>query len=86
MVTGHVDHLGAVFGSAKDAPYHVAVALSPAQAILLHAPSIDDVTYQIERVGGVVFEKIVEQLGLAVSGAQVNVGDEYGSVVHCQII
>ena len=73
MIAGHVDHFGAVFGCTKDAPYHVAVALPPAQAILLHAPPIDDVTYQIKSVSGVVFEKIVEQLGLAVSGTEMHV-------------
>jgi predicted enzyme related to lactoylglutathione lyase len=62
-----------VFGCTKDAPHHVAVALSPAQAILLHAPTIDDVAHKVQGVGGVVFEKIVEQLGLAVSGAQVHI-------------
>ena len=46
----------------------------------------DDIAHKIEPIRGVVLEEIVEQIGLAVSGAKVHVGYEYGSVVHCLTI
>lgn len=85
MIAGHVDHFGTALGSSKDAPHHVAVALSPTQAILLHAPTIDDVAHQVQGVSGIVFEKIVEQLSLAVSSAQMYIRNEYGSIVHTRL-
>ena len=82
MIAGHEYDLGAALGMTQDPAHHIGVALSPAPSILLDFPGIDDVAHKIQLIRGVVLEKIVEQIGLAVSCAKVHVTYEYGSVVH----
>jgi hypothetical protein len=86
VVASNEYDFGALFGMSQYATHHVGVALSPAPAVLLDPPGVDDVTHQIQLIGGVVLEEIVEQICLAVSGAKVHVTYEYGSVVHRTII
>ena len=82
MIAHHEYDFGAALGMTQYATHHVGVALAPTPAVLLDPPGIDDVTHEIELIRGVVLEKIVEQIGLAVSCAKVHVTYEYGSVVH----
>ena len=82
VIAYHEYHFGTAFGMTQDPAYHIGVALSPTPAVLLDPPGIYDVTYQVQLICGVVLEKIVQQIGLAVSGAKVHVTYEYGSVVH----
>ena len=86
MIAGHEYDLGAALGVTQDPAHHIGVALTPAPSILLDPPGIYDVSHQIQLICGVVLEKIVEQIGLAVSCAKVHVTYEYGSVVHCLTI
>ena len=82
VIAGHEYDFGAALGMTQYATHHVGVALAPTPAVLLDLPGINNVTYQIQLIRAVVLEKIVEQIGLAVSGAKVHVTYEYGSVVH----
>ena len=68
MIASHIHNSGATLGMAQYATDHIGVALFPSQSILLYFPSVNDVPYQIQGFAGVVFEKIVELGGLAVSG------------------
>ena len=82
VIAHHEYDLGAALGMPQDPAYYIGMALAPAPPVLLDPPGIDDVTHEIELIRGVVLEKIVEQIGLAVSCAKVHVTYEYGSVVH----
>ncbi len=73
MITCYIDHTGTTFTVAQDSAYYVGVALFPTPFILLYLPGIYDISYEIECVAGIVFEKVVEFLGLAVFGAEVYV-------------
>ena len=73
MITGHIDYSGATFGMAHDTTYYIGVTLFPTPFVLLNFPSIYYVAYKIQGFAGVVFEKVVECLGLAVTGAQVTI-------------
>ena len=86
MIAHHEYDLGAALGMTQDPAHHVGVALSPAPAVLLYFPGVDDVSHEIEPISGVVLEEIVELISLAVSCAEVHVTYEYGSVVHCLTI
>jgi hypothetical protein len=52
------------------------VALFPSPAILLYSPSIYNITYQIQCIAGVVFKKVVELIGFAISCAQMHIADK----------
>jgi hypothetical protein len=82
VIAGHEYDFGAVLGMTQDPAHHIGMALSPTPTVLLDLPGINDVAYEIEPIRGVVLEEIVQQIGLAVSGAKVHVTYEYGSVVH----
>jgi hypothetical protein len=56
------------------------MALFPAPAILSYLPSINDVAHQVQGLAGVVLEKIVELISLAVSCAKVYVANCYRSI------
>ena len=73
VVTGDEYHSGATLGMAQDPTHHIGVALFPTPLVALYLPSIDDVSYQIQGITGVVFEEIVQGLGLAVSGAKMHI-------------
>jgi hypothetical protein len=47
------------------------MALFPAPFVLLDLPNVQYVAYEIQRFAGVVFEKVVESVGLTVSSAKV---------------
>ena len=80
MIAGYEHHPGTTLGMAQDASHHVGMALFPPPFVALDLPSVDDVTYQIQGIAGVVLEEIVEGFGFAVSGAEMNVRDEDRSI------
>jgi hypothetical protein len=80
MITCYENHSGAAFGMTQYAANHVGMALFPAPFILLYLPCVDDIAHEIKGVTGVMFEEIVEPIGLAVSSAQMHVGNEYASI------
>jgi hypothetical protein len=67
VIACNIDHTGAAFGMAHDASHHIGMALFPTPFILLNFPSVDYVTYQVQGFAGVIFEKVVESFGLAVT-------------------
>ena len=73
VIAGDVHHPCAAFGMPQHPPYDIAVALAPAQAILLGFPTIQDVAYKIQSVTGMMFEEVVEFFGLAVTRAEMHV-------------
>ena len=73
MIASHIDHTGATLGMTQHSTYHIGMALFPTPLVLCHFPSIDDVTHKIECFAGVVFEKVVELLSLAVLGTKVHI-------------
>ena len=75
VIAGHIHHTGAAFGMTQYAPHHIGVALPPAPFVLLYLPGIYDVAHEIQCFTGVVFEKVIERFCLAVSGAEVRVGN-----------
>jgi hypothetical protein len=52
------------------------VRLFPAPFVLFDFPSIYYVSHKIQRFTSVVFEKVVETIRLAISGAEVAIADE----------
>jgi hypothetical protein len=56
--------------------YHIGVALFPTPFVLLNFPGIYNVAYKIQGFAGVVFEKVVECFGLAVTSAEVYIRDK----------
>jgi hypothetical protein len=45
------------------------VALFPAPFVLLYLPTIDDITYEKQVLAGMVFEEVIEYVGLRTFGA-----------------
>ena len=80
MIAGHIHHSCATFGVTHDSAYHISVCLFPTPFVLLYFPGVDYVAHKIQCFAGVVFEKVVELLGLAVSSAQVHVGNKNTAV------
>ena len=70
MIACYEYHPGATFGMTQYAPDHVGMALAPAPFVLLYLPGIYHIPNQIQSVAGVMFEKIVETIGLTITGAQ----------------
>src|SRR5882724_8126127 len=75
MVARDEDDAGAVVDLAQNLMHYAAVCVVPEPAAL-ELPAIDDVAHEIERAAAVPAEKIRQQLGLATSGAQMQVRDE----------
>jgi hypothetical protein len=49
----------------------------------LYFPGINNISYKVKSIAGVVLQKIVELLGLAITGAKVNIGDKNTTIgVH----
>jgi hypothetical protein len=74
MIASNIDHSGAAFGMSQYTSYNVGMALLPTPFVLLNTPHIQYISYQIQGFAGVVFEKVIELLGLGISCAQVNIG------------
>jgi hypothetical protein len=70
MISGYEDYPGAAFGMSQDATDHVGMALAPAPFVLLYLPCIYHISHQIQGVARVMFEEIIEPIGLAITGAQ----------------
>jgi len=69
MIAGHIDYPGATFGMPHYSAYHIGMALFPTPSVLLDFPGIYYIAYKVKCFTGVVFEKVVECLGLAVASA-----------------
>lgn len=80
VIAGHIHHPGATLGMSQYTAHHIAVALAPAETILLHPPTVDDVTHEIQGVAGMMFEEIVEQIGLAIARAKMYITDKDATV------
>jgi hypothetical protein len=76
VIARHVHHARASPGVREYAPYHVGMALPPAQSVLLYFPAIYDITYEIQGIAGIVFEEVIELFGLAVFDTEMHVRDE----------
>ena len=70
MVTSHINNSSATLGMAKNSAYHIGMALLPAPFVLLYTPCIYYISHKIQGLAGVVLEKVVEFLCLAVSGTK----------------
>ena len=66
------DHLGAALGLAQDGAQHIVVRLRPKHG-LFHAPHIDDVADQKQRVHLDVMQEIEQQIGAAAFETQMDV-------------
>jgi hypothetical protein len=53
------------------------MALFPAPPILCYLPGINNITHKIQGLAGVVLEKVVELVSLAVSCAKMYIADKY---------
>ncbi|MCY1455557.1 hypothetical protein D9M71_726960 [compost metagenome] len=78
MVAGDVDHLGAALAHGQQAADHVGVGLRPVHPAA-QFPAVDDVAHQVDAVGVVLLEEARQVLGLAVAGAEVDIGDPQGT-------
>ena len=78
VVTGYVHHPGATLAHGQHAAQHVGMGLRPVDA-LAQAPAVDDVTNQVKLVTVVGFEEGCQLVGLAATGAEVQVRDPQGS-------
>ena len=56
------------------------MALLPAPFVLCYFPGINDITYKIQGLAGVVFEEVVELVSLAISGTKMYIADKYRSI------
>jgi hypothetical protein len=70
MIAGHINNSSATLGMTKNSAHHVGMALFPTPLVLLYAPGIYYVSHKIQGLAGVVLEKVVEFLCLAVSGTK----------------
>jgi hypothetical protein len=80
MIASYVDHSGATLGMTQNSAHNIGVTLLPAPLVLLYLPGVYDVAHQIQGFAAVVFKKIVELVGLTISGTQMNIADEYGFI------
>ena len=69
MITSNVNNTSTTLAMPEDPPDDIGVALLPSKSVLLHFPSIYDVSHKVKSIATVVLEKIVESLGLAVLGS-----------------
>jgi hypothetical protein len=61
---------GTTLGMAQYSTYYIGMALLPPPSVLLNLPSVNDVAHEIKCFTGVVLEKVVKSLGLAVSSTK----------------
>ena len=73
VVTGHVDHLGAVLGLAENRSKNVVVVLGPKRPFP-HGPDVDDVTDKIEKFAFHRTEEGQQGRGAAATKSQVDIG------------
>ena len=59
MIASHVYNPSATFSVTQNSTDNVGVALFPSQFVLLNFPSIDNVSYKIQSIAGVVLEEVV---------------------------
>ncbi|MNC39596.1 hypothetical protein D3C75_882640 [compost metagenome] len=78
VVAGDVDHLGAAPAHVDQPADHVGVALRPVHAAA-QLPAVDDVTDQVDPLGGITLEKGIQAFGLAIAGSEMHVGDPQGT-------
>jgi hypothetical protein len=52
---------------------NIGVALFPTPLVLLNLPRINDISYKIQCVAGVVFEKVVELVCLTISCSEMHI-------------
>jgi hypothetical protein len=72
VISGHENHLGAALRLPQDGSDHVVVRLGPEHA-LFHAPDVDDVPDQEQRLHLDVVQEIEQQIGAAALEPQVHV-------------
>ena len=73
MVAGYINDPGSVPHFMQDLLHDGIVALVPEPGAL-DAPSVDDITHQIDSLSLIVPQKIQQQICFAAGGAQVNIG------------
>jgi hypothetical protein len=57
--------------------------LFPSPLVLLYLPCINDISHKVEGVAGMVLQKVIQFLGLAITGAKVNIRDKNTTIgVH----
>jgi hypothetical protein len=76
VIANDVIHTGIFFfGFSQYLPDNTIVFHGPVPLVGGYAPTVDDVAHQEEVVTTVGLEKLIEKVGLASPGAQVNVGN-----------
>ena len=73
MVAGDVDDARALATLPEQLLNHIIMGLWPVKAFPLHAPAIDDVTDQIDRVCVMLTQKIHQHCCLAIGSAQMDI-------------
>jgi hypothetical protein len=81
MVAQDIDHSGVAFGMSQYSSYHIGVTLFPAPLVLFDFPTVNNVAHQIKIFAGMVFQKIVQGIGLAVFGAKMHITDKDAAIV-----
>jgi hypothetical protein len=81
VVAGHIDDRGPGLGLVQDGAHDVVVRLGPIQAAF-HVPEVDDIPEQVQVIALDGIEKVEQVMGLAVFGAQVDVGDPDAAVMQ----
>jgi hypothetical protein len=69
VIACYVDYSSATFGKTQYAANYVGMALFPAPFVLLNLPNVQDVAYEIQCFAGIVFEEVIELVGLTISSA-----------------
>src|SRR5688572_4647795 len=80
MVSRQIDHPRAFSGLAENCLGHVVMGLRPVP-ISLQPPAVDDVADQVDRLGLMMGQEVLQELCLAAAGAEMHVGDEKRSHV-----
>ncbi len=84
VIAGHQDHLDALAQPRQQRAQHAAVRGGPVQPAA-RGPQIDDVPDEEQAVHLYRLEEVEQQLGPAVSRAQVDVGEKDGAGVYPEV-
>jgi hypothetical protein len=76
VITCYEYHTGSALGMTQYSAHNIGVTLFPAPFVLLYFPGIDNIAHQIQCVTGVVFEKVVETIGLTIFGSKMDITDK----------
>jgi hypothetical protein len=76
VITSHIYNPSTAFAMTQNTANDVGVTLFPSPFVLFDFPGINYVSYQVKSFAGVVFEKVVEFVSLAILGTKMNIADE----------